>query len=270
MLKNRSLQEGILTQETLLFPDLQALLSGEILALRIPKFYCTTACLQLLAAFQDLALFDHYRMAKDMGVKRIGMSLFETENQPEHLHRYYKEAKETMKKLDLICSPHPNPLGVLFQQLENVWPHGALVENIHGYPMQPGTVRMFKPGAHSGLPPHHDMLTKDVPDSSRAQQMQCQLAANIYLGVPERGGELELWDFCPTEEEYGTLFTGHHDFMDRELLPTKPVRIRPIDGELILMSSRNVHAVEPSFGSRLSMGCFIGYYGSDHPLTYWA
>ena len=270
MFHNSSLQEGIKTQSSLQSQDLQALFTGDLLALRIPGFFSEQICLHLLASFQGLALFDHYRMAKDMGIMRIGMSLFETENQPEHLHTYYKEAKETMKKLDAICYPHKNPLALLHEQLDQAWPHGAMVENIHGHPMQPGIVRLFQAGAYSGLPPHHDVLKKDIPDASRANEQIAQLAANIYLAVPDRGGEVEIWDYDPKEEEYDTLFTGHHDFMDRNLLPPKAAMMHPKVGELILMRSTNVHAVQPSFGTRLSMACFLGYYGTEHPLTYWA
>ncbi|MEM7375087.1 MAG: 2OG-Fe(II) oxygenase [Bacteroidota bacterium] len=269
MLPNSSLQEGILTQNSLQYQDLQALLTGELLALRIPLFYAPEHCLQLLASFQGLPLFGPYRMAKDMQIHRIGMSLFETENQPEYLHRYYKDARDSMKKLSLICYPLTNPLTQLHEQLHELWPHGAQVENLHGFPMQQGIVRLFEAGKDSGLPPHYDLLQNDVPDSPRAAQQLTQLAANIYLQVPDEGGELDLWDFQPTQQEFEELCTGHHDFMDRSLLPPKAATLRPQTGELILMQSSKVHSVRPSYGTRLSMACFVGYYGQHEPLTYW-
>lgn len=269
MLSNSSLHKGILTQNSLQYHDLHALLSGKLLALRIPNFYAEDQCLQLLSSFQGLPLFAPYRMAKDMPIHRIGMSLFETENQAEYLNRYYKSAQDSMKKLSLICYPNANPLTLLHTLLDEVWPLGAQVEDIHGYPMQQGIVRLFEAGEDSGLPPHYDLLRNDVPDSAKAHLQLTQLAANIYLNVPDTGGELELWDFRPSDEEFEDLCTGHHDFMDRDLLPPKAATLRPETGELILMHASKVHAVRPSSGTRLSMACFVGYYGQNEPLTYW-
>jgi len=47
--------------------------------------------------------------------------------------------------------------------------------------------------------------------------------------------------------------------------------LHPDAGDLIIFSSRMLHAVTPSQDSyRIGMAAFIGCYGPDRPLSYWS
>ena len=64
---------------------------------------------------------------------------------------------------------------------------------------------------------------------------------------------------------------GDYDFIDTNKLPVKPQRLAPRTGELILFRSNCVHSVKAGEGgNRSAASCFIGYYGTDKPLTVWA
>ena len=74
-------------------------------------------------------------------------------------------------------------------------------------------------------------------------------------------------------EEIGAISVkGFYDRkICRDKLPAPYVTHKPEQGELLLFNARKLHAVKPVYGSpRLSISCFIGYYGSDKPLTYWS
>ncbi len=256
----------------LTFGDLNALFEGKILALRIFDFYPKE---QLQPLADQLIGYDHqinhYSMAEDVGVRRMGMTIFEAENKPKKLRDYHKHAKIAGEYLRRVCFPHPNPLDLLKSRLMESWPGGLRIEAALGELMNPGIVRVFDSGAFEGLPPHQDMLSRDLPDNQRARQMLSQLAANIYIRVPEIGGQIDIWNKEPDIEEFESMRDGRYDFIPREALPSNFVRIKPKVGELMLFRSSCVHAVLPSQSSaRVAFSCSLGYFGLGESLSIWA
>jgi len=253
------------------FTKLMDLIHGRDLVLRIPGFLPPCHCQAISEKMRRNAAFGRYSMADDVPVQRIGMTLFETEGQSCKLETYFQEALTTSEQLREMCAPWLTPLDLLRLRLEEIWPEGANIRKLSGRKMLPGIARMFEAHAQGGLPPHQDLLERDLPQEKLQDLPHVQLAANIYVEIAPEGGELELWDFAPGTQEAKEYQCGEYDFLDRQKLPPAQVKIRPRIGDLILMRSDNVHAVHPSLGgSRIAMSCFIGYTGLNHPLTYWA
>ena len=253
------------------FSSVMDLIDGKYLAIRVPNFLPVEHCDSISRQMRRKSSFKRYSMAEDVPVRRIGMTLFETEQKKRKLDQYFKEAIPTSEYLREMCAPCINPLDLLRLRLEEIWPAGAQIMKILGKKMLPGIARMFEANASEGLPPHQDILERDLPNLSSEYLPNVQLAANIYVEVAPEGGELELWDFAPCLEEFQTLLDGQYDFLDREKIPLSAASIRPQKGELILMRSDKVHAVHPSKGGeRIAMSCFLGYFGMHKPLTYWA
>jgi CRP-like cAMP-binding protein len=247
--------------------DLVDLVEGRILAVRVPSYYTPRQSDQLYRKLLRHPGFSRYLMAPDVGVQRIGMTFFETQERPEMLQTYFDEARATAHSIRQVCAPLLTPVDRLRLELDEVWPSGACIGHLEGRKMLAGIARLFE-DSHS-LPPHQDVLHRDTskPD---AQQIKAQLTANIYLHLGRSGGELELWDWMPTDEEARGLLTGEYDFYDRAKLPPPSCAIRPLKGELVLTLSTRIHAVRPSEGGpRVSMSTFIGYTGPDQPLTLW-
>ncbi len=268
---NTNSKSGVVVSNQLLESDLKDLFSGKILMLRISSFIDEMTCRKWRYPLENSSELGRYSNAVDVSVNRIGMTLFETENDKNKMEDYFHSASGLYSLVENIIGNNGNPLRVLHEGLEEAWKTGSHVETLSDRKMNPGIIRSFEADPQGGLPPHMDALYKDLPMCSEFQEMQCQLAANLYMSTPEEGGELEVWDFSPSMEELENLFSGEYDFIDRNKLPMEPARVKPQVGELILFRSNCVHSVTPSRGGmRTAASCFIGYYGQDKPLTYWA
>ena len=264
-------KKGIELEGIFSFSKLMDLIDGRDLVLRIPGFLSPCHCNSISEKMRSNSSFGRYSMADDVPVQRIGMTLFETEGKSPKLETYLREAVTISEQLREMCAPWLNPLDLLRLRLEEVWPGGAHIRKLSGRKMLPGIVRMFESHAQGGLPPHQDLLERDLPGEILQDIPRVQLAANIYVEIAPKGGELELWDFAPGNQEVQEYMCGEYDFLDRDKLPPAQVKLRPQKGDLILMRSDNIHAVHPSLeGPRIAMSCFIGYTGVDQPLTYWA
>ena len=67
--------------------------------------------------------------------------------------------------------------------------------------------------------------------------------------MPEIGGELEIWDWVATDEEFRCLKDQREGFsyaLNRERIRKSDILLKPDVGDLILFNSNNVHAVTPS------------------------
>jgi len=262
--------QTVRTKESLCQHDLNSLFRGDILALRIKNFVSAEESSKLSTRIIRAAGFDHYSIAQELGIFRTGISFFETTGDPAKRGRYHVQALSSVHQVRKICSPYQVPLDLFHLNLEEIWPEGAHIEKIEGRKMQPGTIRLFRGDMENTLPPHQDILIREAPNSLRAQEMITQLAVNIYLKTPQKGGELELWDLRLTEDEFAYYRNHTHDFIERERLPNISVKIKPEPGELIMFQSPKVHSVHACQSDvRLAMSCFVGYYGEDKPLSYW-
>jgi len=256
------------TAEALTQADLLDLVQGRILALRIPNYYPQWLCQELCQRLLQLPEFSRYLRAQNVGVQRTGMTFFETKGDPALLNRYYQEAKRLSATIRSTCFPYLCPIDKLRVELEEAWSAGAHLENLHGRPMLVGIARMFEDSFE--LPPHQDVLARDLMDNLGVGLLFSQLSANIYLQEARIGGELEIWGLKPSYEEFLQLSCDDLHF-DREKLPPAAVLYKPQTGDLVLFDSGRVHAVRPSQqGPRVSMSCFIGYRGLEQPLTYWS
>ncbi len=263
---------GVVERSELLEKDLVDLFTGKSLMLRIYPFIDEMTCKRWRLPLENSAELGRYSNALDVSVNRIGMTLFETENDAAKMDAYFESALGLYDLIDkIIDSDGSNPLRSLHADLENAWTKGSRVETINGRMMNPGIIRSFEANPEGGLPPHMDALYKDLPMCSEFAEMKSQLAANLYLSTPEEGGELEVWNYTPSLEELETLYSGDYDFIDRNKIPLSPAVVKPRVGELILFRSNCIHCVKPSRGGmRTAASCFIGYYDEEKPLSVWA
>jgi CRP-like cAMP-binding protein len=247
--------------------DLRDIIDGKLLAVRVPGWYTSRQCQQLTRRLLRHPGFSRYSIAPDVGVQRVGYSYFETRGDKERLEHYFDQAVPTIDEVRRVCAPLLTPIDRLRLELDERWPGGAGLAMLSGRKMFAGISRLFEDG--HALPPHQDVLARETEDEVAARLL-AQLTVNIYLRTPRAGGELEIWDLIPNEEQVAELYAGDYDFLDTAKLPPSAALIRPGVGELVLMLSNRIHAVRPSSGGpRVSMSCFVGNTGEDERLVLW-
>ena len=257
--------------------DLLDLFHGKILALRVQNYYPQQESEQISQKLIQQKNLERYERAPDVGVKRTAITFFETNGNLEKLQDYYNQARVSINSLREALFPIVSPLDKLKLHLQEMWLAGAHIENVHHRTMLAGIGRVFEDNFE--LPPHQDILARDIQDAPIPpvccfEDLTTQLSINIYLRIPEVGGELEIWNFKPSnieQQEIRDREFVYEGIIDRETLPAATVAIKPQAGELILFDSGNIHAVQPcQNGPRVSMSMFIGYRDKNKPLTYWS
>lgn len=263
--------------ESLKLTDLLDLLHGKYLALRIPNYYPQKQAEQISQELIKQKTLERYNRAPDVGVQRTAITFFETSCCVEMLQRYYERAQVSLQTLRQACFPNLSPLDKLKLELQEIWVFGAHIENIHDQTMLAGIGRVFEDDFE--LPPHQDIFARDILDAGVPpvrpfENLTSQLSANIYLQIPKSGGELEVWETKPStfeQEEIRDREYTYEGIIDRNILPSSTLKIKPEKGELILFDSGRIHAVRPCQGGpRVSMSMFIGYRTTQKPLTYWS
>ncbi|MHC1550770.1 2OG-Fe(II) oxygenase [Phyllobacterium sp. K27] len=96
-------------------------------------------------------------------------------------------------------------------------------------------------------PPHRDWMPGENTILSFANNITDQLAWNVYLKSGEEGGE--------------TIFYNESN-VDAISTTTQSTRNAPLQGDLLLFRSTNVHEVLPARGNRLTLSGFFGPSGS--------
>ena len=197
---------------------------------------------------------------------RVGKAFIEVKNDSDR-EVYHQVALHNIQFIRQAFKPFASPVDELRLLLEEIWPAGARLLQIDGKKCFVGVCRFQRTGVD--LIPHTDNLTRHAPP--QPQPLLKQLSANIYLDIPEQGGELEMWNIEPSEEEYRQLQGEKGYGLDRNTLPPPAAIIKPEPGDLILLNPRFIHAVRPSSQSnRVTLSSFVGYFGEDQPLAYWS
>lgn len=245
------------------------LLDDEITALVIPNYYSkelATSLANKIIASQTLEHYTHELSDGEtlrqeyLGVDREGFPFNMVYEQDDEavVEEYYRAAKKNIHRIRAYTSPAITPIDKLRLELDEQYECGAVVGAFQNKKMLAGIGRV----SHANMsymsedPPHFDALPKHFA------QLDGQFAANIYLKVPDDGGELEMWDV----EELSPLATVPANW--REQLPPS-IKLKASVGDLIIFNCRRPHAIRSFTGEpRVTMQVFIGHQ-QHKPLLLW-
>lgn len=250
--------------------SVQRLLSDDITALIIEGFYPAehaSVIADKLIQSETLAHYTHEVATANglkqeyLGVDRVGIPfnlIYDKPDGDQLVDHYYAAAKENIARIRSYANCAMTPIDKLRLELDENYAEGAMIADYQNKKMLAGIGRV----SHAEMshmsedPPHFDALPKRFAD------LTGQFAANIYLKVPDRGGELEMWDVEPL-----TPLSSVPDNW-RAALPDS-ITIKPYIGDLIIFNCRRPHAIRRFTGEpRVTMQVFIGH--KEHqPLKLW-
>jgi hypothetical protein len=257
----------IKTIDYLGFKDLLGLQRGDFSAIRVPNFYPDSLSGEIADRMSQSSLLGQYANAPLIG--RVGQAYFECLTSEDHRITYEQNAVNWINQMRISIEPYLSPIDKLRLTLDELWPAGSKLAVLNGKKMFVGLARVFGPGANAE--PHQDILSWDAPDASEAQDLDTQFAANIYLRMPESGGELVVWPKSLSRTKYQEYQIEGSYGIEEDKIGSEPIRITPKIGELVLFNSSMVHSVNSSeVGDRVTWSCFIGIRGSDKTLTVWS
>ena len=253
--------------------DLLSLIAGEICVLVVKDFAAVSVCEKLvsfLMSYNKIEKYTHEVYDEEkikhlyFGVDRIGQpfnSTFRAGEKDNVKLNYYRNALRSIRRIREACSPQLSPIDRLRLELDEIWDEGANIASFEGKKMFVGIVRVMKAELSAACEEnlHFDALPEHY------YPLDGQFAANIFMSVPEEGGEFETWKVAPLSPSSSVPLNGPE--WRNALL--NYLCIRPEVGSLIIFNSRRPHAVRKfTSGLRASLQCFIGYR-HKHPLVMW-
>ncbi|HTM64100.1 MAG TPA: 2OG-Fe(II) oxygenase [Gammaproteobacteria bacterium] len=260
---------NIIVAEQLEQSHLDKLIANDITAVMIKQFYFQDNAVKIadkIIASSTVEQYTHELKIDDelhqeyLGVDREGMPfnlLYDTSNQ-NLINKYYVSARENIARIRSYAAPAMTPIDKLRLELDENYTYGAMIAAFQQRKMLAGIGRLShaEMSHMSENPPHFDALPVKFAALSQ------QFAANIYLKVPEEGGELELWDTAPM-----TPLSIVPDDWRSHLPPS--MLLKPEVGDLIIFNCRKPHAIRSFTGEpRVTMQVFIGYQ-EEKPLQLW-
>lgn len=249
--------------DALSYEALQALTRREALMVRVPEFMSAAQC-DLIA-----------RGLRGQGYGYVSgwigtpfPSLFQFGATPDGIDHYYATALPNIRGVRDACTPYPSPIDVFRCVVDELWPSGASLQALSGRKMFVGLCCNARP--RIPLLAQHDFFARLVRHDPKADDLLMQMAVNVYVDVPQQGGELMMWRDEITDAEF-LRRRGDKYGMDIEPLGVPDIVVKPQMGDLILFNTRKLHAVAPGSGSDcLTLSCHLGFRGDDQPLTFWS
>lgn len=145
------------------------------------------------------------------------------------------------------------------------WPSGVRVGCHQGREMGAGVARE----PNQGFIVHYDDALREFSEDLLDANLIAQFAFNLYLSVPETGGETVVWRhrWQPGDEEH--RLPDSYGFAESVVGGAESFEFKPGVGEALLFDPRNFHAVRPSHDSRrIALGFSIGLTDTGEMLTW--
>jgi hypothetical protein len=251
-----------LTTETLL-----QLADREIGAIRVEGYYPVDIAESVARKAISHRALGQYHKDRASSVGRVYMPHADTNWDPELTKRYHDAALPAIGDVRSMFHPYLSPMDRVRLQLQELWPAGANLLRLRGRACFVGAFRVFQPMT-SELYPHNDAMDQET-DAPEIVGVLNQLVANVYLQVPDVGGDLQLWLREPTPEENKIVLDVGG--LAPETIEPPVHQIHPAAGDLIIFSPRMLHAVTAGHGKhRVGAAAFMATKGPHEPLAYWS
>lgn len=238
--------------------SLVALIENRIPAVRIEAFANAHETNVLVTGLLEHAC----RTSSIKQVTRLGISQYE-QGVRVSKDNYFKLARRIEPAFAQVYAGSFSPVQRLIYKLQEKGFDASIMS-------EPGMGDYFAGNGklRSGVSPVHvDFAPQDSAGWAIAEA-GVQLAWNFYLRVPAEGGELLLWDkhWQPADDRYQV--DGSYFYDEAVVRDARMVRASVSPGEVLILNSRNYHAVSET-RDRLAFGSFISVFEGDR-LRLWS
>ena len=237
---------------------LLALISNRIPAVRIDSFASDPEIKSLATA-----LLAHAGRSQSIEqVTRLGISQYE-QGLNVSKENYFSLARQFDKEFSGIFSFSFSPVERMIHILRECTFDADIMSESGFGDYFAGTGKM-----RNGYSPIHADFAAQDSLGWEIVNAHTQLAWNLYLQIPDEGGELLLWDKL-WEPEDDIHQVSHSYYYDEAVVrDTEMMRAKVTQGQVLLINSRNFHAVSES-NDRLAFGSFISVFEKNQ-LRLWS
>ena len=122
---------------------------------------------------------------------------------------------------------------------------------------------------NGGFQVHFDDALREFSGNLLDANLVAQFAFNLYLSVPELGGETVVWRhrWQPSDESF--RLPHSYGYSVDVVGEAELLELKPMIGDALLFDPRNFHAVRPSHGARrVALGFAVGLSDSGELLAW--
>jgi hypothetical protein len=243
----------------------KSLLTGETACVVIDDFYSGAACSAIAENVQRLGLARSFT-GENTVASYTGLAAMELADRKED---YLAAVAEANRDRCRLLGDQPDPLEAVMQLLCKAWPAGAGVATEGERPYFAGVIRIFRKAVH-----HTDSASRDLKGWSIAG-IRSQLSWNLYLAIPERGGEVQIWNRQwrgEDERAYRYDRARKKGYSPEVVDGWRSVVVPPRIGRFVIFNALYYHTVLDVTGEtpRLAMSSFVGVADDGNPLVLWS
>lgn len=240
------------------------LAAGRIAAIRVPGLFPPQMCEEVMRALEKIE-FDAYDTARVYpAVMRCGVGVSDHRRGGLVADSYWpavEDARRTWRTLGLAFDPFAR----CRKALQADWSHPVRVGCHEGRELGEGVARE----PNGGFQVHFDDVLREFDGNLLDTALVSQFAFNLYLSVPESGGETVVWRhrWHPDDESY--RLPNSYGYAADVVGEAESFELKPAVGEALLFDPRNFHAVRPSEGARrVALGFAVGLSTAGELLTW--
>ncbi|MER5210245.1 proline hydroxylase [Streptomyces sp. NPDC002838] len=254
----------VTTSSTFTRGDIIDLAAGRCAAVRVPEFVPRAVCEEILHALES-APFDSYgRQRVQPPVMRFGVGVSDHRAKGAVADEYWPAVEAGRRAWQGLGLPY-DPFEKCREALAVDWPGTVAVGRRGGREMAPGVARE----PNDGFQVHFDDALREFEGDLLDAPLVAQFAFNLYLSVPEVGGETVIWRhrWHPRDEAF--RLPRSYGYAEAVVSDAESVEIKPAVAEALLLDPRNFHAVRAGRGARrIALGFSMGLTATGELLTW--
>jgi L-gamma-glutamyl-L-propargylglycine hydroxylase len=230
------------------------LAAGRCAAIQVPDFLPESACTEILDALSKVQ-FDAYGTKRVYPpVMRFGVGVSDHRQNGVVADSYWA-ALDTSRLAWLGLGLPDDPFRLCRDLLGTHWPNRVGVGCRDGRELGAGVARE----PNQGFVVHFDDAAREFSGNLLDANLVAQFAFNLYLSVPQSGGETVVWRhrWDPADEAF--RIPHSYGYTNAVVGQAESFELKPSVGLALLFNPRNFHAVRPSQDSRrIALGFSLG------------